>query len=96
LTSSGGEEFVIVDRTDPGHTERITERVLSAVAAPADRAPITASVGVISVALANLAPEIDPAALLDTLIGHADHAMFDAKRHGGNSAIHAQPVDFDG
>ncbi|WP_164478391.1 GGDEF domain-containing protein [Mycolicibacterium stellerae] len=92
----GGEEFVIVDLTEPGHTERVTERVLSAVAAPADRAPITASMGVTSVALAKLAPEIDPAALLDTLIGHADHAMFEAKRHGGNSAIHTQPVDSDG
>jgi diguanylate cyclase (GGDEF)-like protein len=92
----GGEEFVIVDLAEPGHTERITERVLSAIAAPADRAPITASVGVSSVALAKLAPEIDPAALLDTLVGHADRAMFEAKRHGGNSAIHTQPVDSDG
>lgn len=93
----GGEEFVIVDLTEPGHTERITERVRSAVAAPADHAPITASVGVTSVSLANFAaPEVDPAALLDTIIGHADHAMFDAKRHGGNSTIHIQPVDSDG
>jgi diguanylate cyclase (GGDEF)-like protein len=93
----GGEEFVIVDLTEPGHTERITERVRSAVAAPADHAPITASVGVTSVALANFAaPEVDPAALLDTIIGHADHAMFDAKRHGGNATIHIPPVDPDG
>ena len=93
----GGEEFVIVDLTEPGHTERITERVRSAVAAPADHAPITASVGVTSVSLANFAaPEDDPAALLDTIIGHADHAMFDAKRHGGNSTIHIQPFESDG
>jgi len=93
----GGEEFVIVDLTEPGHTERITERVRSAVAAPAEHAPITASVGVTSVSLANFAaPEDDPAALLDTIIGHADRAMFDAKRHGGNSTIHIQPVDSDG
>jgi diguanylate cyclase (GGDEF)-like protein len=93
----GGEEFVIVDLAEPGHTERITERVRSAVAAPADHAPITASVGVTSVSLANFAvPEVDPAALLDTIIGHADHAMFDAKRHGGNSTIHIQPDDSDG
>ncbi|WP_234834761.1 GGDEF domain-containing protein [Mycolicibacterium stellerae] len=93
----GGEEFVIVELTDPGHTERITERVRSAVGAPADHAPITASVGVASVALATFAaPGIDPAALLDTIVGHADHAMFDAKRHGGNSTIHIQPADSDG
>jgi diguanylate cyclase (GGDEF)-like protein len=93
----GGEEFVIVDLIETGHTERITERVRSTVAAPAEHAPITASVGVTSVSLANFAaPEVDPAALLDTIIGHADHAMFDAKRHGGNSTIHIPSVDSDG
>jgi diguanylate cyclase (GGDEF)-like protein len=92
----GGEEFVVVDVTQPGHTERITERVRSAIGAPADHAAVTASVGVTSVALAKFAaPEVDPAALLDTIIGHADHAMFDAKRHGGNATIHIQPVESD-
>jgi diguanylate cyclase (GGDEF)-like protein len=90
----GGEEFVVVDLTESGHTERITERVRATVAAPADRAPVTASVGVTSVALTNVAaPEVDPAGLLDTIIGHADHAMFDAKRHGGNSTVHIQLVE---
>jgi diguanylate cyclase (GGDEF)-like protein len=92
----GGEEFVIVDIADPDNQERITERVLSAVAAPVDRAPITASVGGTSVSLDRFTSEIDSGPLLDALIGHADRAMFDAKRHGGNSAIHTQPVDFDG
>ena len=88
----GGEEFVIVDLTEPGDTERITDRVLSAVAAPADRVPITASVGVTSVSLDKLtALKIDPATLLETIIGHADQAMFDAKRRGGNSAIYVAP-----
>jgi diguanylate cyclase (GGDEF)-like protein len=87
----GGEEFVIVDLTESGQTERITEQVLSAVAAPAASAPITASVGVTSVALAKFAaPDTDSAALLETIIAHADHAMFDAKRRGGNSAIYVQ------
>jgi diguanylate cyclase (GGDEF)-like protein len=90
----GGEEFVIVDVTKPGHIEHITERVRSAVAAPADHAPITASVGVTSVALATFAAsEVDRTALVDTIIGHADHAMFDAKRRGGNSTIHIRPLD---
>ena len=92
----GGEEFVIVDLTQPGHIERTTERVTSSVAAPADHAPITASVGVTSVALATFAAsEVDRAALLDKIIGHADHAMFDAKRRGGNSTIHIRPLDLD-
>jgi diguanylate cyclase (GGDEF)-like protein len=93
----GGEEFVVVDLAEPGHTERITERVRSAVAAPADHAPVTASVGVTSVALTKLAaPEVDSVALLDTIIGRADLAMFEAKRLGGNSTIHLRAADSDG
>jgi diguanylate cyclase (GGDEF)-like protein len=93
----GGEEFVVVDITEPGHTQRIAERVRSAVAAPADHAPITASVGVASVALANVAaPEADTSALLDTMIGQADHAMFDAKRHGGNTTIYIESDETEG
>ncbi|WP_328362853.1 diguanylate cyclase [Mycobacterium sp. NBC_00419] len=87
----GGEEFVIVDLTEPGHPQHVTEQVLSAVAAPDDHPPITASVGVTSVAVAEFAAlESDPATLLETIIGHADQAMFDAKRRGGNSAIHVR------
>jgi diguanylate cyclase (GGDEF)-like protein len=92
----GGEEFVVVDVTESGHTERITERVRSAIAAQADRAPVTASVGVTSVALAKFpSPEVEAAGLLDRMIGHADLAMFDAKRHGGNATVHIPHVDTD-
>ena len=86
----GGEEFVIVDLAEPGHPHHVTERVLSAVATPDDHPPITASVGVTRVAVAEFAAlESDPATLLETIIGHADQAMFDAKRRGGNAAAHA-------
>ena len=92
----GGEEFVVVDVTESGHTERITERVRSAVAAPADHAPVTASVGVTSVALAKFpSPEVEAAGLLNRMIGHADLAMFDAKRRGGNASIHIPHVYYD-
>lgn len=91
----GGEEFVIVDIAGPGDQERTAKRVLSAVAAPADRAPLTASVGGTSVPLDRFASQVDPGPLLDALIEHADRAMFDAKRGGGNSAIHTPPVDLD-
>lgn len=88
----GGEEFVIIDVTEPGKTQLITERVRGAIAAPADRAPVTASIGVTHVALANfVAPGVDPVTLLDTIISNADHAMLDAKRHGGNTTIHKSP-----
>ena len=96
VARAGGEEFVIVDLAEPGHAERDTDRVRHAIAAPAEHA-ITASVGVTSIALASFAaPGVDPVALLDTIIERADHAMFDAKRNGGNATIHIQPVDGDG
>ncbi|HEY0229114.1 MAG TPA: diguanylate cyclase [Mycobacterium sp.] len=92
----GGEEFVVVDLAEPGHTERDPDRIRYAIAAPADYA-ISASVGVTSVALTDFAgPSVDPVALLDTIIERADHAMFDAKRNGGNATIHIRPVDGDG
>ena len=91
----GGEEFVIVDLAEPGHTERATDRVRSAIAAPAET-PVTASVGVTSVALGDFAvPGVDPVTLLDTIVERADSAMFHAKRNGGNATIHFPPVDED-
>ncbi len=91
----GGEEFVVVDLSGPGHPHHIAEQVRSAVAAPDDHPTITASVGVTSVAMSRFATlETDPATLLETIIGHADQAMFDAKRRGGNSAIHAPAPRF--
>ncbi len=92
----GGEEFVIVDLTRPGDAARDSDRVRDAIAAPADKT-ITASVGATSVSLANFAkPGADVVGLLDTFIERADHAMFDAKRDGGNATIHLRLVDEDG
>jgi diguanylate cyclase (GGDEF)-like protein len=88
----GGEEFIVIDVTEPGHTQRIAERVRCAIAAPADHAPVTASIGVAHAALSTFtATEADPVALLDTSISTADHAMLDAKRNGGNTTIYAAP-----
>jgi diguanylate cyclase (GGDEF)-like protein len=88
----GGEEFVIVDFAEPGsHPDRDFDRVRRAIAEPTDYA-ITASVGVVSVAVASFAaPKVDPVVLLDTLIERADHSMFNAKRDGGNATaqLHA-------
>ena len=85
----GGEEFIVIDVTEPGHIRRIAERVRCAIAAPADRAPVTASIGVTHAALGIFtAPGADPVALLDTSISTADHAMLDAKRNGANATIH--------
>ena len=89
----GGEEFIVVDVTEPGHIQRIAERVRCAIAAPADQAPVTASVGVTHAELGIFTtPEADPVALLDTSISTADHAMLDAKHNGGNATMHKPPV----
>lgn len=83
----GGEEFVVIDLAEADRTERDSDRVRDAIAAPADP-PITASVGVTSVAVADFgAPGVDSATVLDTIIERADRAMFDAKRDGGNATV---------
>jgi GGDEF domain-containing protein len=87
----GGEEFVVIDLADSGRTERDSDRVRDAIAAPADPA-ITASVGVTSVAITDFAaPGLDSLTVLDTIIERADRAMFDAKRDGGNATIRIRP-----
>ncbi|WP_235852722.1 GGDEF domain-containing protein [Mycobacterium interjectum] len=92
----GGEEFVVIDVTEPDHTQRTAERVRCAIAASADHAPVTASIGVTHVELAIFtAPEADPMALLDTSLSRADQAMLDAKRKGGNTTVHVTPIDQD-
>lgn len=84
----GGEEFVIVDLVEPTHdAPRDFDNVRAAISAPADHA-VTASVGATSIRVADFAvPDVAPATLLDTMIDRADHAMFYAKRNGGNATV---------
>lgn len=92
----GGEEFVVIDVTEPDHTQRSAEQIRCAIAAEADHAPVTASIGVTHVELGVFtAPGADPMALLDSSISRADQAMLDAKRKGGNITVHITPVDQD-
>jgi diguanylate cyclase (GGDEF)-like protein len=92
----GGEEFVVIDVTEPGETQRTAEQVRCAIAEPADHAPVTASIGITHVELGIFtAPEADPMTLLDAGISRADQAMLDAKRKGGNVTVHITPVDQD-
>lgn len=92
----GGEEFVVVDPGDPGRAHRDVDRVRYAIAAPA-KPPVTASVGVSSVALGGSAlAGVEPATWLDRIIERADLAMFDAKRQGGNATIYLPAVDGHG
>lgn len=88
VARAGGEEFVVVDLAEPSQAGRDTDRVRSAIAAPADP-PVTASVGVTRVALTDfVSPGVDAVAVLDRIIERADHAMFDVKRTGGNATLH--------
>jgi diguanylate cyclase (GGDEF)-like protein len=95
----GGEEFAVVDIVAPDHVSHIADRVRTSIAAPADRAPVTASLGVTIVATdAFTSSPIDPANILDAAIDHADLAMFEAKRDGGNATStyrHQRETDFD-
>ncbi len=82
----GGEEFVVVDTAPPEHVRGIAERIRAAISAPADIAPVTASVGVASVALTDFQRTgAQPSAVLAAAIEYADRAMFDAKRTGGDA-----------
>lgn len=94
----GGEEFVVVDIAPPEHARGIAERIRTAIAAPAEIAPVTASVGVVTVALADFQQAgADPSAVLAGVIESADRAMFDAKRSGGDATAQQTPVpDADG
>ncbi|OBJ39719.1 hypothetical protein A5630_02045 [Mycolicibacterium mucogenicum] len=84
----GGEEFVVVDVTSPQQVLGISERIRAAIAAPADMAPVTASIGVASVALPDFSKgDEDAQSVLDATIECADHAMFSAKRGGGIAAV---------
>jgi GGDEF domain-containing protein len=91
----GGEEFGVIEtaardihrRTDPRRHR-----------CPADRAPVTASVGVTTLLRRHLAdPRIYIASTLEQAIAHADHAMFTVKRQGGSATAvvaASQPVFF--
>ena len=69
------------------------DRIRHAIGAPADPV-VTASVGVTSVGIARFRVAADdPVTLLETIVERADHAMFDAKRNGGNATFHLPPVD---
>jgi diguanylate cyclase (GGDEF)-like protein len=85
----GGEEFVVVDVIEQQHIPRISERVRVAIEATADTVPVTASVGVAAVSVDCFKRTAsDPVAILGAAIECADHAMFEAKRKGGNATTH--------
>lgn len=84
----GGEEFAVVDIADPSRGEETAEAIRRAIASGGPP-KITASVGVTSAAHTHfIAVNERRQLVLDAVIACADHAMFYAKRNGGN-ATHA-------
>ncbi|WP_370069844.1 diguanylate cyclase domain-containing protein [Mycobacterium sp. MAA66] len=84
----GGEEFVVVDVVSLKYVTGISDRVRGAIAEAADEAPVTASVGVATVALEDISHrDADVQGLLGAAIDCADQAMFAAKRTGGDAAM---------
>lgn len=81
----GGEEFAIIDTTTPSRGAETAEAVRRAIAAGGPP-EITASVGITSANRTDfIASNERPQLVLDTVIARADHAMFRAKRNGGNA-----------
>jgi len=85
----GGEEFVIIDLAPPDQAGLIAEQIRQSITTSSHQPEITASVGVTTMNRAQfLAPDADPHQVLHTAITQADRAMFEAKRHGGNTTHH--------
>jgi diguanylate cyclase (GGDEF)-like protein len=78
----GGDEFVAVCEAinSDADLELITERLLSAAAAPIRSHDVRVSVGA-SIGVARAGPDDDP----ETLLHEADLAMYEAKRRGRNT-----------
>lgn len=83
----GGEEFLVAEIVEPGDAARTADRFRTAVATSPGE--VTASVGVASIALADVGATAAAAATaLADLIDAADAAMYEAKRAGGNQIRH--------
>ncbi|GAA4411701.1 hypothetical protein GCM10023089_27470 [Quisquiliibacterium transsilvanicum] len=90
VSRHGGDEFLILlaDLARAADAQAVAEKVLHAIAAPMDvdggAAAVTASVGI--------AVYPDDGEDIDTLIEHADAAMYASKRRGpGSAGFHRDP-----
>ncbi|MDR3662089.1 MAG: GGDEF domain-containing protein, partial [Mycobacterium sp.] len=82
----GGEEFVVVDVVSDREIPVLTERIRCAIAAPAEQAPVTASLGVVTVDVQTSQRRASNAETrLAAAIRCADQAMFESKGKGGNT-----------
>lgn len=97
LSRYGGEEFsALLAQTGADGAVDVAERIRKAVAEHRFTLPNGEQFGVtLSIGIATYNPEhAPPAAAMtgDTLIGHADHALYDAKAAGRNKVVNAGDV----
>jgi diguanylate cyclase (GGDEF)-like protein len=85
----GGEEFLVADVAMPDE-QPAAQRLCTAIATTSPA--VTASVGTTSVPIARLDGQ-DRTVLIDTLVVHADDAMYAAKNDGGNRHRHHREPD---
>jgi diguanylate cyclase len=83
----GGEEFLIADIVTAEQRPEWGQHLCDAVAGT--NAPVTASVGIATLALRSIASARADQAFRQ-LVAHADNAMYEAKRCGGNQTRHHQ------
>ncbi|NMN93805.1 diguanylate cyclase [Antrihabitans stalactiti] len=84
----GGEEFVVVDIVPLSAVRDLAERIRVAIAAPANRAHVTASLGVAAAPAAEwLRTALPQTRELDALLARADRAMYRAKHNGRNAVV---------
>jgi diguanylate cyclase (GGDEF)-like protein len=83
VARTGGEEFVVIDTVGPDGSGKLAHRLVSAIYWRDDDIPVTASIGVASTPLGDVAIA-DLTQSIQDLIAQADRMMYDAKRDGGN------------
>ena len=87
LCRSGGEEFLVAIASTTHDTAAVIAPLCEAIRTQCGG--VTASIGVACAHGEDLR-ELDPPEAIDRLIDAADHAMYAAKRNGGNRIHHAQ------
>jgi diguanylate cyclase (GGDEF)-like protein len=90
VARTGGEEFIVIDTVAPDGAAALAHRLLKAVHRQDDDVPVTASVGVSSVSLRDVAVE-RLTQNVQELIRLSDSTMYGAKRDGGNQVRVSDP-----
>jgi diguanylate cyclase (GGDEF)-like protein len=85
----GGDEFAVVaPNTSTGAAWAMAERIRAAIVKAATKWPLTASIGITTLAGDDVGREVD----VETLMRSADAALYEAKRHGRNRVAMARPL----